>query len=115
MWPSWWAFWWRSVARTQVAALFDALNVVYGEKEKRSLLRFYLTTFLFTLGMIGLVIAAIGAVVVAPLVLTFIGFVTPAEQFWPSCAGPPFLPSFASGSPLFTATGPVGKTRNGAG
>jgi len=76
-------------ANSGVAALFDALNVVYGEKEKRSLLRFYITTFLFTLGMIGLVIAAIGAVVVAPLVLTFIGFVTPAEQFlailrWPA-------------------------------
>jgi membrane protein len=56
--------------------------------ERRSLLQFYATTFLFTLGMIGFVIAAIGAVVVAPLVLTFMGFVTPAEQLllilrWP--------------------------------
>jgi membrane protein len=70
------------------APLFDALSVVYGEKEKRSLLRFYSTTFLLTLGMIALVMAAIGAVVVAPIILTFIGFVTPAEQFvailrWP--------------------------------
>jgi hypothetical protein len=39
-------------ANSGVAALFDALNVVYGEKEKRSLLRFYATTFLLTLGMI---------------------------------------------------------------
>ncbi len=75
-------------ANSGVAALFDALNVVYGEKEKRSLLRFYSTTFLLTLGMIALVMAAIGAVVVAPIILTFIGFVTPAEQFvailrWP--------------------------------
>jgi membrane protein len=44
-------------ANSGVAALFDALNVVYGEKEKRSLLRFYSTTFLLTLGMIGLVMA----------------------------------------------------------
>ncbi len=75
-------------ANSGVAALFDALNVVYGEKEKRSLVRFYLTTFLFTLGMISVVMAAIGAVVVAPIILTFMGFVTPAEQFlailrWP--------------------------------
>jgi membrane protein len=75
-------------ANSGVAALFDALNVVYGEKEKRSLLRFYTTTFLFTFGMIGFVIAAIGAVVVAPLVLTFMGFVTPADRLlailrWP--------------------------------
>ena len=76
-------------ANSGVAALFDALNVVYGEKEKRSLLRFYFITFLFTLAMIGLVIAATGAVVVAPVVLALIGWVTPAEQLlaalrWPA-------------------------------
>jgi membrane protein len=75
-------------ANSGVAALFDALNVVYGEKEKRSLLRFYATTFLLTLGMIGFVILAISAVVVAPVVLTFMGIVTPAERLlailrWP--------------------------------
>ncbi|WP_052955122.1 YihY/virulence factor BrkB family protein [Microvirga vignae] len=43
-------------ANSGVAALFDALNVVYCEKEKRSLLRFYATTFLLTLGMIGFII-----------------------------------------------------------
>jgi membrane protein len=76
-------------ANSGVAALFDALNVVYGEKEKRSLLRFYATTFLLTLGMVGVVILAIGAVVVAPVVFTFMGFVTPAGRLlsvlrWPA-------------------------------
>ncbi len=75
-------------ANSGVAALFDALNVVYGEKEKRSLVRFYFTSFLFTIGMISVVMVAIGAVVVAPIVFTFMGIVTPAEQFlavlrWP--------------------------------
>ncbi len=75
-------------ANSGVAALFDSLNVVYGEREKRGLPRFYATTFLFTLGMIVLVTAATGAVVVTPLVLTFMGFMTPAEQLlailrWP--------------------------------
>jgi len=69
-------------ANSGVSALFDALNVVYGEKEKRSLLRFYATTFLLTLGMIGFIIVAISAVVVAPVVLTFVGFVTPAERLF---------------------------------
>ena len=86
---SWWDLVALFSANSGVAALFDALNVVYGEKEKRSLLRFYSTTFLFTLGMIGLVIAATLAVVVAPVVLTLIGSVTPAEQLlavlrWPA-------------------------------
>jgi membrane protein len=76
-------------ANSGVAALFDALNVVYGEKEKRSLLRFYATTFLLTLGMVGVVTLAIGAVVVAPVVFTFMGFVTPAGRLlsilrWPA-------------------------------
>ncbi len=75
-------------ANSGVAALFDALNVLYGEKEKRSLLRFYATTFLLTLGMIGFIVLAIGAVVVAPVILTFMGFVTPVERLlailrWP--------------------------------
>jgi len=75
-------------ANSGVAALFDALNVVYGEKEKRSLSRFYATTFLLTLGMIGFIILAISVVVVTPVVLTFVGFVTPAERLlamlrWP--------------------------------
>jgi len=76
-------------ANSGVAALFDALNVVYGEKEKRSLLRFYTTTFLITLGMAGIVILAISAVVATPVVLTFMGFVTPAGRLlsilrWPT-------------------------------
>ena len=76
-------------ANSGVAALFDALNVVYGEKERRSLLRFYATTFLLTLGMVGFVILAISAVVVAPVVFTFMGFVTPAGRLlsilrWPA-------------------------------
>jgi membrane protein len=76
-------------ANSGVAALFDALNVVYGEKEKRSLLHFYATTFLLTLGMVGVVILAISAVVVAPVVFTFMGFVSPAGRLlsilrWPA-------------------------------
>ena len=36
-------------ANSGMSALFDALNVVYDEREKRSLVRFYATTFLFTI------------------------------------------------------------------
>jgi hypothetical protein len=50
-----------------VAALFDAFNVIYKEKERRSLLRLYGTTFLFTLGWIAFMLAAIGAVIAARL------------------------------------------------
>ena len=62
-----------------MAALFDALNVVYGEREKRSLVRFYATTFLFTLAGIGFVIVAITELVLLPLVMKFVGLATTTE------------------------------------
>ena len=79
------AFW---SASSGIAALFDALNVVYKEREKRSLLRFYGTTCLFTFAMIGFAVAAIGAVVLVPLVVSFVGLETFAERLltivrWP--------------------------------
>ena len=55
-----------------VSAIFDALNIVYGEKEKRGLVRFYLTTLTFTLASIGFIILAITVVVLLPVVLNFI-------------------------------------------
>src|SRR3954464_11419540 len=64
------AFW---SANSGVVALFDALNVIYKEREKRSLVRLYGTTFLFTLGAIGFAVAATTAVVAIPVILTFVG------------------------------------------
>jgi membrane protein len=75
-------------ANSGMAALFDALNVVYDEREKRSLVRFYATTVLFTLAGIVFVIIAITGVVVLPLLLKFVGLATTTEWFlailrWP--------------------------------
>ena len=79
------AFW---TANSGMAALFDALNVAYREKEKRSVGVLYATTFLFTLGAVGFVLAALVAVVIVPLFLKFVGAAAPVEQFivllrWP--------------------------------
>jgi membrane protein len=62
-----------------VAALFDALNVVYDERENRSLVRLYATTFLFTLAGIVIVIVAITGVIVLPVMLKFVGLSTTTE------------------------------------
>ena len=64
------AFW---SANSGIVALFDALNVIYKEREKRSLVRLYGTTFLFTLGAIGFGVAATTAVVVIPVLLNLVG------------------------------------------
>ena len=59
-------------------AIFDALNVVYDEDEKRSFIKLNLISLSFTLGAIVVLLLAIGAVVVLPLVLAYLGFA--AEQ-----------------------------------
>jgi membrane protein len=51
-------------ANAGMSALFDALNVVYKEKEKRPLWRFYVTTLLFTVVAVVFLAVAIAAIVV---------------------------------------------------
>ena len=59
-----------------IKALFDALNVVYEEREERSFFRLNATSLLFTLGMIAFAVVAIAAVVAVPVALNYLpGFV----------------------------------------
>jgi membrane protein len=79
-------------ANSGMSALFDALNVVYDEREKRSLVRFYATTFLFTIAGIVFIILAITGVVILPLMLKFVGVATNTESLlailrWPILFG----------------------------
>jgi membrane protein len=54
-------------------ALVDALNVVYGEREERSFIYRTVLTLSFTLAGILFILLAMGAVVVVPVVLNFVG------------------------------------------
>ena len=56
-------------ANARMKATFDALNVVYDEREKRGFLRLNAITLLFTLGAIVAFLVAIGAVVAVPILL----------------------------------------------
>ena len=60
------AFW---SATSGVKALFDAMNVAYGEVEKRSFLRVSLLAFAFTLAAIATLVVLIALVGVVPAVL----------------------------------------------
>jgi membrane protein len=60
-------------ANAGMKALFDALNVVYGEREKRSYIRRTLISLAFTLGTILFLILAVAGIVVLPAVLNFVG------------------------------------------
>lgn len=60
-------------ANAAMKSLFDTLNIVYGESEKRGFLKLNAVSLSFTLAGIVFVVAALGGVVVVPVVLNFIG------------------------------------------
>ncbi len=71
-----------------IKAIFDALNVVYGEKEKRGFLGLNATSLVFTLGAMMFVLIAIAAITLLPLAVNYLGLSRATElilQFarWP--------------------------------
>jgi len=60
-------------ANTGMKALIDALNVIYDEKEERGIIRLNLTSLTLTLGAILSLLLAIGAVIILPLLLNYVG------------------------------------------
>jgi membrane protein len=59
-------------ANASVKALFDALNVVYGERERRGFFKLNLLSLLFTIGLLIFTVIAIGAIVILPTVLNLV-------------------------------------------
>jgi membrane protein len=60
-------------ANAGMKAIMDALNVVYEEQEKRGFITLTAVSFAFTLAAIGFALLALGAVVVLPVVLKYLG------------------------------------------
>src|ERR1700737_1441117 len=59
-------------ANSGVKAVFDALNIVYGEEEKRSFFKLNAFTLFVTLGIVVFILLTLAAVVALPVVLTYI-------------------------------------------
>jgi membrane protein len=79
-------------ANAGAKAVMDALNVAYGETEKRGFIRLNLVALAFTLGTIIALMLALGAVVVAPIVLSQLGLSSVNETLvalarWPILLG----------------------------
>jgi membrane protein len=55
-----------------IKALFDALNVVYEEKEQRSFIALNALSLLFTIGMIGFLLLALACIVAIPIALNYL-------------------------------------------
>ncbi len=60
-------------------AMFDSLNIVYDQREKRSYVWRTVVSLALTLGMLFVVILGLGSVVVLPIVLNFLGLSAMAD------------------------------------
>jgi membrane protein len=76
-------------AMAGIKALFDALNIVYGDDETRSFLRCNGEAFLFLLGIMAFAILSLIAVIIVPVVLSLVGLGNQADWLlgflrWPA-------------------------------
>jgi membrane protein len=60
-------------ANAAMKSLFDTLNIVYGEDEKRGFIKLNAISLCFTVGGIVFVLAALGSIVVVPVLLDYVG------------------------------------------
>ena len=98
-------------ANSGVVALFDALNVVYNEKEERHPVRLYATTFAFTLAAVVFALLALTGVVALPLVLKFVGLPTATGTLLAAARWPVLLVTITGSLAVIYRYGP---SRNGA-
>ena len=78
-------------ANAGMKSLFDALNLVYNESEKRSFFTLNLISLTFTVLAIVFVLLAIGAMVVVPVVLNFLGLGGATEMIFKVARWPALL------------------------
>jgi membrane protein len=82
-------------ANQGIKSLFDALNVVYHEREKRSYIRLTFMSLGFTLGAILFLILAMTSIVVVPILLNFVGFGSSSAMLIAAARWPAMLIVFA--------------------
>ncbi|HWB47223.1 MAG TPA: YihY/virulence factor BrkB family protein [Hyphomicrobiaceae bacterium] len=80
---------WGANAGTK--AIFDALNIAYKEQEKRGFIGLTITSFVFTLSAIILVVIAMAGIVVAPVALALLGIPSQSLTAWLTMLRWPFL------------------------
>ena len=76
-------------ANAGMKAIIDALNVVYDEREKRGFVKLTLVALAFTLGGLVFIMLALGAIVIFPLVLAWVGLQSRSAELvailrWPA-------------------------------
>ncbi|GEO15145.1 hypothetical protein MAE02_28410 [Microvirga aerophila] len=93
-------------ANAGMKAVFDALNIVYDEEEKRSFIKLNLMSLTFTLGAIVFLLTAVGGIIVLPILLNFIGLGSRAEWLLSIARWPVLLACVVLGLALLYRFGP---------
>jgi membrane protein len=76
-------------ANAAMKSLFDTLNIVHGEEEKRGFFKLNVISLGFTIGGVLFILASLGAIVVLPVFLQFVGLSDFADRLlrigrWPA-------------------------------
>jgi membrane protein len=93
-------------ANSGMKAILDALNVVYEEKEKRGFIKLTLISLCFTLAAIAAVLIALGAVVVLPVALNYIGLHATTDFLLRALVWPVLLALIVTGLAVLYRFGP---------
>ncbi|WP_243370638.1 YihY/virulence factor BrkB family protein [Microvirga solisilvae] len=93
-------------ANAGMKAVFDALNIVNDEEEKRSFVRLNLTSLSFTFGAILFIIIALSGIVVLPIVFKFVGLENSMEWLLSILRWPVLLIGVTLGLSLVYRFGP---------
>ncbi len=91
-------------------AIIDALNVVYDEKEERGFFKLNAVSLAFTLGGLVGILAAIGLVIAAPIVLATVGLGSVSEVLLKYARWPALAALILLGLALLYRYGPSRKT-----
>jgi len=93
-------------ANAGMKAIFDALNIVYNEEEKRSVVKLNLESLTFTLAAVGFILAALAGIVVLPIVLDYIGLGSGVEWLLAIARWPVLLTVVIGGLAVLYRYGP---------
>ena len=93
-------------ANAAMKALFDTLNIVYGEHEKRGFLKLNAMSLGFTLAGIAFILSALAAVVIIPIILEYLGLSNAADLLIRIARWPAMFLALAIGLSLIYRFGP---------
>ncbi|WP_262272447.1 YihY/virulence factor BrkB family protein [Microvirga yunnanensis] len=93
-------------ANAGMKAVFDALNIVYDEEEKRSFVKLNLESLAFTLAAVAFILLALAGIVVLPIVLDFVGLGSGIEWLLSLARWPILMAAVVAGLAVLYRYGP---------